>query len=180
MTVGAVAQRYARALLSSAADDNIIDLVGKDLEVMAQLIDHSTELKNLIQNPMFLSQERGAVVLDLATKLGAQALTLTFIKLLTQKGRLAVLAHIAGAYLRLADEHSGRVRANVRSTAPLLPDQLKRLSDALKKRTGKDIVLENQVDPDLLGGVVARVGDTVFDSSVRSHLTRIRNSILAG
>jgi F-type H+-transporting ATPase subunit delta len=78
----------------------------------------------------------------------------------------------------LADDVLGRLRAEVRSTAPLMPDELKQIQAALSARTGKQVVVDTAVDPDLLGGVVARVGDTVYDSSVRSHLQRMRQSIL--
>lgn len=178
MIEGAVAQRYARALLLSATEQDALGDVAKNLASLAKMLDSSAELAQLVSNPMLSGAERGAVVLAIARQIGCHDLTATFLQLLSDKGRLKYLRAIAAAYARLADEQQGRLRAEVRSTAPLMPDELKQIQAALAARTGKEVIVETAVDPDLLGGVVARVGDTVYDSSVRSHLARLRQNIL--
>jgi F-type H+-transporting ATPase subunit delta len=178
MKSGAVARRYARALLSSAQDDKALTEVGRDLEGLAAMLGQNVQLRALISNPMLGAAERTEVVLQIAGKAGFHPLTQTFLRLLGRKGRLGYAEAIAAAFRLLADEASGRLRAEVRSTAPLMPDELAQIQKALAARTGKQIVVDAQVDPELLGGVVARVGDTVYDSSVRSHLRRMQQNIL--
>ncbi len=173
-----VAQRYARALLSLAQDEKALQEVGDDLGASLRMIESSPQLAQMLANPMVTGSERSQVVLQVAEKAGFHKLTRSFLQLLGDKGRLDYLAAIATAYARLADEQLGRLRAEVRSTAPLMPDELEQIRKALAARTGKEIVVDSQVDPDLLGGVVARVGDKVYDSSVRSHLARLKQSIL--
>lgn len=178
MKSGAVARRYARALLSSAQDDKALTEVSRDLESLAGMLEQNAQLRGLISNPMLSAAERTEVVLQIASKVGFHPLTVSFIQLLGRKGRLGYVEAIAEAYRLLADAVRGRLRAEVRSTAPLMPDELAQIEKALAARTGKQIVIDAEVDPELLGGVVARVGDTVYDSSVRSHLRRLRQNIL--
>jgi len=128
-------------------------------------------------NPMLPHEERGKVLQAIAAKVGAQDLTLKALRLLTDKGRLAYLPDLALAYQHLADEKLGRAQALLRVTAPLSHEEEQQIKKALSQRTGKEITIETKIDPDLLGGVVASVGDSVFDSSVRSRLARLRQEI---
>jgi len=179
MSEKSVAQRYAKALLSIAEEQKALQPVAKDLEALAELERGSPELHAAWRNPVITLEERRGIVTAIAAKGDFHAVTKTFLNLVTDKGRLACLGDIAAAFQHLADERMGRVRAEVRATAPLLPQELEEIKQALATKTGKQIVLETAIDPELLGGVVARVGDTVYDSSLRSHLNRIRSSILS-
>ncbi|MFH1810930.1 MAG: F0F1 ATP synthase subunit delta [Pseudomonadota bacterium] len=178
MKSGTVARRYARALLNIALDEKALQEVGGDLESLAGMLRQNPQLDALINNPMLSGLERSEVVLQIADKAGFHPLTRTFLKLLGHKGRLGYAEAIAAAFRVLADQTLGRLRAEVRSTAPLMPEELQQIQKALAARTGKQIIVDTATDPDLLGGVVARVGDTVYDSSVRSHLRRLRQSIV--
>jgi F-type H+-transporting ATPase subunit delta len=88
------------------------------------------------------------------------------------------LPAISRAFRELADEHAGQVRATITSAAPLDPMAVDRLRQALESRTGKRVLVETSVDPDLIGGVVARVGDLVLDGSVRARLGELRAKLL--
>jgi F-type H+-transporting ATPase subunit delta len=101
-----------------------------------------------------------------------------FALLLLDRGRIALLASLARAYRELADAHAGRVRAVVTSAAPLSPADLERVRRSLERRTKKTVMLEAQVDPSLIGGLVAQVGDLVLDGSVRTQLSTLRDKLL--
>ena len=178
MKQATVAKRYARALLSIALDSKLLDTVRADLSSLAKNVRQSSDLEQLLNNPRFTAAERGSVVQALAEKLGCDQLTRNFLGLLGDKGRFGELLGISVAFDLLADEQQGRLRAQVRSSAPLMPDELAQIKKSLEQRTGKQVLVEDHVDPSLLGGVVARIGDTVYDSSLRSHLTRLRQGIL--
>lgn len=174
----AIAQRYARAILSLAVEEKVVGEIASDLQSLAMMIHNSKMLADLLGNPMLPAEERGKVLHDVAVKVGAQDLTVKALRLLTDKGRLSYLPELAEAYQRLADGKLGRAQALLRVTAPLSHDEEEQILAALSKRTGKEITIETQIDPDLLGGVVASVGDSVFDSSVRSRLARLRQEII--
>lgn len=176
--MSAVAQRYARAVLSLAIEEKVVREVATDLESLAKMIALSPELEGLLGNPMLPAAERGAVVQSIAEKVGAHKLTRNSLRLLADKGRLAYLPELVVAFQHLADDTLGRARAKLRATAPLSDEELEQIRKALSARTEKDVVIETQIDPELLGGVVASVGDTVFDSSVRSRLERLRQHII--
>ncbi len=176
--MSAIAQRYARAVLSLAVEQKVVAELAGDLQSFEKMINNSNELNGILANPMLPSAERGQVLLAIAKKIGAQDLTFKLLQLLSDKGRLAWLAGISTAYQRLADDKLGRARAQLKVTAPLSHDEEAKIRQALSERTGKEVTIETQIDPDLLGGVVASVGDTVFDSSVRSRLARLRQQII--
>ena len=176
--MSAIAQRYARAILSLAVDENVVREVSDDLASFAKMINNSNMLSNILANPMLPTDERGQVLQAIAAKVGAQDLTIKALRLLTDKGRLAYLPDLAQAFQHLADKKLGRAKALLRVSAPLSAKEEQRIQKALSRRTGKEITIETQIDPDLLGGVVASVGDSVFDSSVRSRLARLRQEII--
>jgi F-type H+-transporting ATPase subunit delta len=101
-----------------------------------------------------------------------------FALLLLERGRIVLLTSLARAYRELADAHAGRVRAVVTSAAPLAPADLERVRKSLERRTKKTVMLEAEVDPNLIGGLVARVGDLVLDGSVRTQLDTLREKLL--
>jgi len=101
-----------------------------------------------------------------------------FVLLLLDRSRIVLLPAIARAYQAMADDHVGRVRAQVTSAEPLTQVALDRVRRSLEQRTGKKVVMETAVDPELIGGLVARVGDLVLDGSVRTQLADLRTKLL--
>lgn len=178
MKQGAVARRYARALLACADEQAALKPVGADLQQLAAQLVQVRDLQRAIENPRVTDDEKRAVLVTLATRMGFNALTRTFIDLLVDKGRLRYLVAIAATYRDLADQRLGQVRLELRSAAPLEAAAIEEIRSALARRSGKSVVVDSAVDSELLGGVVARVGDTVYDSSLRSHLRRLGRSAL--
>jgi F-type H+-transporting ATPase subunit delta len=175
---GSVSRRYARALFSIGVDRGNFEQLGKELDAFADLWTGSAELREALANPVFKAAEKRAVLQSLLPRVAPNADVQKFILLLLDRRRLGAVPMIARAYREMADLHTGRVRAHVISAQPLGPAELNRIRDSLARRTGKHVVLESTVDPSLVGGVVARVGDLVLDGSVRTQLGTLRDKLL--
>jgi len=178
MKQGAVARRYARALLACADEQSALKPVGEDLRQLGEQLERARDLQRAIENPRITAEEKRAVLAALATRMTFNPLTRTFLDLLVDKGRLRYLPAIAATYRDLADVRLGQLRLQLRSGAPLEDAAVEEIRSALARRSGKFVVVDSAVDPELLGGVVARVGDTVYDSSLRSHLRRLGRGAL--
>jgi F-type H+-transporting ATPase subunit delta len=178
MAAGSVSRRYARALFSIGVDRGSFEQLGKELEGFADLWSGSTELRQALENPVFKPSEKRAVLQSLLPRVAPTADVQKFILLLLERSRLQGVAAIARAYREMADVHTGRVRAHVTSAQPLAAAELERVRQSLAKRTGKQVILEASVDPALIGGLVARVGDLVLDGSVRTQLGTLRDKLL--
>lgn len=177
MSAGSLSRRYARAVMDLAISGNVVDQVGADLRGLAATYKTSPELADVLGNASYPRAQRAAIVAALLTRLGAQPLTRTFTSLLLDKERLAALPDIAREIDAMIEERAGRVRAEVTSATPLTPAQVTQLTATLEKLSGKKVMLSKHEDPQLLGGVVAKVGDTVYDGSLRTQLRVLRDQL---
>lgn len=171
-------KRYAKAFLQIAIERSNASVLQKQLDELAEIHTLSDAFKNVVTNPSVRIEERRSVVKNIAGKLGWDPMTQNLALLLVDKDRIQYVSEIAEEFGRLLDEHEGRVRARVVSARALAPAQQEVLKSALASLTGKSVVLKSEVDESLLGGVVTHVGNTVYDGSVRTHLNKIRESIL--
>jgi F-type H+-transporting ATPase subunit delta len=175
---GSISRRYARALFSIGVDRGTFEQLGKELEAFAELWSGSAELRQALANPVFKASEKRNVLQSLLPRVTPTADVQKFLLLLLERRRLAAVANISRAYREMADLHTGRVRAHVTSAQPLAPAELERVRASLARRTGKQVIVETNVDPALIGGLVARVGDLVLDGSVRTQLGSLRDKLL--
>jgi F-type H+-transporting ATPase subunit delta len=175
---GSVSRRYAKALFAVGIDGGRYEQIGRELADLAALWNESTELRRALENPVFKQSEKRAVLEQLLPQVAPTVEVQRFVLLLLERGRIAALPAIARAYLELADAHTGRVRALVTSAQPLAPAEADRVRRSLEQRTGKKVIMETAVDPALIGGVVARVGDLVLDGSVRTQIAALRQTLL--
>jgi F-type H+-transporting ATPase subunit delta len=175
---GSVARRYARALFGIGVDAGNFDALGQQLGDLAELWSSSAELRQALENPVFHQDEKRKVLEQLLPRVAPTPEVQRFVLLLLDRRRISILPAIARAYRALADEHTGRVRARVTSAEPLTPAALDRVRRSLEQRTGKKVIVEAEVDPDLIGGVVANVGDLVLDGSIRTQLSDLRAKLL--
>jgi F-type H+-transporting ATPase subunit delta len=175
---GSVSRRYARALFSIGVDRGSFEQLGKELDAVADLLTGSAELRQALENPVFKGSEKRAVLQSLLPRVAPTPDVQKFVLLLLERRRLPAVPAIARAYREMADLHTGRVRAHVTSAQPLGPAELERVRQSLARRTGKQVILEASVDPALIGGLVARVGDLVLDGSVRTQLGALRDRLL--
>jgi F-type H+-transporting ATPase subunit delta len=175
---GSVARRYARALFQIGVDTGTYEELGQELADLAHLFQESVELRQTLVNPVFKPAEKRAILEKILPRVTPSPVMQRFALLLLDRGRIALLASLDRAYRELADAHAGRVRAVVTSAAPLSPADLERVRRSLERRTKKTVMLEAQVDPSLIGGLVAQVGDLVLDGSVRTQLSTLRDKLL--
>lgn len=175
---GSVARRYARALFRIGVDQASFETLGKQLDELGAVYRGAPELRQTMESPVFKPSEKRAILEKILPRVAPSRLVQNFALLLLDRGRIGSLPAIARAYQELADAHAGRVRAQVVSAAPLDPATLAGVQRALEKRTGKKVLIETAVDPELIGGVVARVGDLVLDGSVRNKLADLRDRLL--
>jgi F-type H+-transporting ATPase subunit delta len=178
MSVSVVAQRYAGALLELGVEEGNLDVVVKDVGALAQAWRDSPELRNAIENPLVDLPTKKAVLGDVAAALGACAGARSVALLLVDRRRARALPYIAEALRGLADAHRGVVRARVTAAAPLPEPYYAKLQGQLERLTGKRVVVERDIDASLIGGVVTRIGDRIFDGSVRTRLQSLRDALL--
>ena len=179
MIAGSIGRRYAKALLSIGVATHSFDALGRELDRVAETIAGSAELKNVLENPVFPLSQRHHVLEDIARRLSLSASVKNLLLILLDRSRISALPDIARAHRELVDEQAGRARATVTSAAPLDPAIEARLRGALEKQTGKTVLHDKKIDPSLIGGVVAQVGDLVFDGSVKHQLEKLRTELLS-
>lgn len=175
---GSVARRYARALFDIGVDKGSFEKLGTEMEAVAALYESSRELQNALDNPVFKAADKEAIMKRLLPSVAQDPLVHRFVLLLLGRRRIRVLPLAARVYREMVDEHLGRVRATISSAKPLQGTELDSIRRALERRMGKKVLVEASVDPELIGGVVARVGDLVVDGSVRTQLDTIRNRLV--
>jgi F-type H+-transporting ATPase subunit delta len=173
----AVARRYAKALWALAKDESRLDAVAQELTVFDRVLADEPELRNVLLLPWAKAATKRAIVLGVAERLQLSPLARNFLALVAQRRRLALLADIRAAYDALVDEAAGRVRARVRSAAPLSEDDRAALRDRLGRRLGKTVLLDTVVDPALIGGFVAEVDSRLLDMSVKGQLVALSERI---
>jgi F-type H+-transporting ATPase subunit delta len=175
---GSIARRYARALFEIGVARGTFEAFGHELGELAAMYNSSLELRQTLENPVFKLDQRRAVLSKLLPSVTPTQEVRSFALLLLERGRLGALPGIARAYAGLVDDHLGRVRATVTSAQPLDGATQDSVQRALEKRTGKKVLLTTGVDPSLIGGIVAQVGDLVFDGSLRTRLATLQSRIL--
>jgi F-type H+-transporting ATPase subunit delta len=177
LTSGSIPRRYARALLAIGVDSRLYEKLGAELDSFVALLDHE-DLKTALTNPSVPHSQRKAVVEQLIARLSPTATVRAFLLLLVDRNRIEILPDIAREYQALADAHVGRVRAEVTSAEPLAGENVTRLKRALEQKTGKQVILEQRTDPELIAGMVTRVGTIIYDGSIRTRLEQLRRALL--
>ena len=164
---------YARALLAFAADAGNVDQLVDELGEVVEAINGVAGLRDALESPR-VGVESKVNLLDKAFAGKVEKGLLHFLKVVGNKGRFDCLGAIASSAKTLRDEMSGRVQAVVTSASPMDSEVVGRITDQLSKTLGKDVSLRVLVDPEILGGIVVRVGDTVYDGSVVNQLSQVR------
>lgn len=180
MRSSAAARRYARALFGIAQESGTVDAVRSELGRMAELFEAEPALRHALFRPLHPVKERRAVLESVCERLGLAATVSRFLVYLIDQRRLVDFDGIRAHYDQLADEAAGLVKAEVTAAAPLAEGQAQRLRSALSARTGRQVELSVRVDPQLIGGAVAVVGNLVFDGSLRTQLQRLRHTLTRG
>ena len=174
MSIQTVARRYASALADVVLDRGEAKEVQAELQEWEKLLQANVNLQEVFRNPTIALDDKRAVLSKLIERAKPRATTANFLKVLLQNQRLTDLAEINRKFADLLDERAGMVAATV-TTARLVPDNVQQsLQAKLMSVTQKRVRLNFEQDPELIGGLVARIGSTVYDGSVRSQLQQIK------
>jgi F-type H+-transporting ATPase subunit delta len=168
-----LAGRYATALFGLARDEQQIDAVTRSLDALEVAITESADFRTLVASPLVSRAEAGKAIRALTPALGVDPITAKFLGVLAENGRLGELKPVIKAVRELAADARGETTAEVSSAYPLNDDQVARLKSNLKARLGRDVTIEPKVDPELLGGLVVRLGSQMIDASIRTKLNNL-------
>ena len=169
-----VAGRYATALFELAVDRGVIDEVANDLRQLQAMISKSADLRRLIQSPLFSRAQQSDAMAAVLTSAGLSELVRNFIGVVAGNRRLFALEGMIGAYRGLVAQHRGEVTAEITSATPLSESQRSAVEQALKQAIGSNVAIDIEIDPNLIGGMVVRVGSRMVDSSLRTKLQRLQ------
>jgi len=175
---GSIARRYARALFAIGVDQRSFEALGKELEALAALWNEATEMRQSLSNPIFKSSQKRAILQALLPRVAPTREVQSLAFLLLERGRIAALPAIARAYQEMCDDKLGRARATVRSARPLDVATQTEVRQVLERRTGRSVIMTTEVDPSLMGGIVAQVAGLVLDGSLRARLHALSRKIL--
>ena len=179
MTNRTAAVRYARALFDVSLENGDLRRAESDLEEFARLVDEHEPLRRVLFAAAVQPPKKRAIINDLRNRFREVSPTVTrLLTVLADRGRLALLPDIVRFYRARVFEHLGVVDAEVTTARPLSPAQDAAVRQRLAGAGAGDVRITTVVDPDILGGVVTRIGSTVYDGSVARHLERMRQALL--
>jgi F-type H+-transporting ATPase subunit delta len=172
-----LAGRYASALFDLARDQRQIDAVGRSLDALNQALLDSKDFAELIDSPLVARDQAGDAFAALAPQLALDPVTTNFVGVLAGNGRKAQLRAVIRAFRRLAADHRGETTAEVVTARPLKDDQVTALKAQLRARAGRDVTIDAAVDPNILGGIVVKLGSQRIDASIRTKLNRLASAM---
>ncbi len=178
MTTGSIARRYARALFEIGEEKGSLLGLLKAVENVADLWSENEELRTAMTNPFTRLETRKKIWSEVISRLGVPQEARNFLNLLLDKSRIAELPAVARELGRLADRKQNRLRAEVVSASPISEDRVLQLKSALERITGKVLIINSREDPALIGGIVTRVGDMMYDGSIKTQLLRLKEKML--
>ena len=175
-----IARRYARALFSLGSEAGSPRALLEEVETLTNEIVESEALRRVLFAPVHPRSERKGVMAEVAERLGLSDVVRAFAALLVEQNRTPLLPSIRDTLREMVEAAEGRVVAEVSVARELDRGELERLTDALSRRVGARVTVEVKVDEQIVGGVVARVGDLLLDGSVRTQLASLAGTLRRG
>jgi F-type H+-transporting ATPase subunit delta len=172
-----LAKRYAKALFVVGKEENALDEYAKTLKEFAELYTTVDGVRDGLTNRMYPADVREKVMAEIVKSAGVGQIMANFLNLLAQKNRVTVLPEIAGTFQAMVDEERNICQGVVITAKALEPGLQDKAKQTLEKITGKQVVLEVQVDPSIIGGMIAKVGDLILDGSIKTQLEGLKESI---
>jgi F-type H+-transporting ATPase subunit delta len=176
-TPSGVAGRYATALFELALEEKALEKVEQDLNRFASALDAVEDLRRLVRSPVFTAEEQERAIAAILEQMEIEGLTANFLKLIARNRRLFAASDMINAFRALLARHRGQTSAEVTSALPLSEGQLRALQTALKAALHKEVQLDQKVDATLLGGLVVKVGSRMIDSSLRTKLNSLKQTM---
>ena len=180
MTSGAAAGRYARALFDVVQKEGgNLEQVQADLQQFVDVFARHSALQSTLGNPAIPTSKKQAVAKALIERAGPiSPVVAKLIVLLAERDRLMLLSDIARGYGERLMDHLKVIRGEVTTAVALAPEKLRALEQGLAQATGRKVILESRVDPSIIGGVVTRLGSTVYDGSITTQLQKLKQSLI--
>jgi F-type H+-transporting ATPase subunit delta len=179
MSERAISRRYATALYEEASSTGVVDRVDSDVDLLLSTIEDSHDLQLLLASPI-VNAEKKEAILSRLFKPHVSELVHSFLALITRKHRESIIAGMLSSYRQLRLEQQGIVEAHARVAKSLTDADRDRLESSIAKMIDSSVDLDVEEDPDLLGGVVVRIGDRVYDGSLRRQLNVLRRQLQGG
>jgi F-type H+-transporting ATPase subunit delta len=178
MSVETVARRYANALADVVLNSGETATVQAELKQWQMLFDGSSELTAVFDNPAINHSDKRKVLEGLVDRAKPSKTTANFLRVLSDNGRIGELATINDRFASVLEERSGVVSAEITSARELPEDERSAFKANLEKLTGKRVEINYAVDKEIIGGVITRIGSTVYDGSVKTHLETLKEQMI--
>jgi F-type H+-transporting ATPase subunit delta len=175
-----VARRYGTALADVVLKTGETDTVKAELKIWEEMLAANGELQNAFSNPVIAHIDKEKVLESIISRTVPSRTTSNFLRILVKNGRLTELRQINERFDMILEERSGRVAADVTSARDLSEGQKQELRSNLEKLTGKQVDLRFGTDPAIIGGVVTRIGSTIYDGSVKTQLENLKEQLVNG
>ena len=176
-SVSGVPGRYATALFELARDEKSIDAVKADLDRFDAMLADSVDLQRLVRSPVFSAESQARALVAVLEKAGITGIAANFLRVLTVNRRLFAVSQVIRAFRALVARFKGEATADVTVAETLSDKNLDALKTALKAVTGKDVELNVNIDPSIIGGLVVKLGSRMVDSSLRTKLNSIKHAM---
>ncbi|MGD8376315.1 MAG: ATP synthase F1 subunit delta [Acidobacteriota bacterium] len=174
MSLRAIARNYARALSDTLPEVDLVRRVEAELTELARAFHDTPELRTFLAGPLVPRERKRKAADELLSSAGASKETIGFVRLLIDRHRIGLMEEVAEEFSEIAQERLGVVDAEVVSAKPLSEELRTRTVRSLGRLTGREVRARFRTDPSVLGGIRTRVGDTIYDGSLRGRIDRLR------
>ncbi len=172
-----LARRYAKALFAVGKEEGKLEEYNDALQGVAELYGSDAELADALTNPLYPLDVREKVMEGIVASMGVEKIMANFLNLLVEKKRAGILPEIAEEFQAMVDEEKNVSHGSVVSAVELSAELQANVQATLEKLTGKTVELTTSIDPSIIGGIVAKVGDLELDGSIRTQLASLKDSI---
>jgi F-type H+-transporting ATPase subunit delta len=172
-----LSKRYAKALVEIGQEKNALDTYTESVTALCDLMETSKDFREVLINPVFTTEDKKRIAGQVMEKMNTDPMVSNFVNLLIDRKRIEHLPGIADAMREMLDEIQGITRAEVLSASELSEDELNTIAQTLSQISGKTAQVKASVDPSLIGGIYAKVGDMVFDGTIRTQLNQLKETL---
>lgn len=172
-----IARRYARALYDLGREEGKEKQFHEELQSITQLMEGSEELRSILESPLYDVVLKKRILKEVASQISMSLYAQNFLNILLDKDRFFVLSEILDAYRLILDEISGRVRARVVCASCLDDAQLQKVAQTLSRVFKKEVDMDVQIEPSLIGGMITEVEGMIYDGSVRTQISKLKQSL---
>ncbi len=179
MSISKVANRYALSLFENSIEKNNLEIVYEDIKLVIKTFDESNELRRAVESPVIKPELKISVLDEIfSNKLSMD--TLKFVSFIVDKKREKILYEIVNRFVDMRNEHLGIVEMELKTPFDFTKEQISNLKDKFETILKKKVIMEIKIDKNIIGGFIAKVGDTVYDASVVNQLDLLKKEFKLG